>query len=184
MKKAYINVISMAMLLAGMLPAGSLHAFDYSVPDERNNAAFFKTAEVVEWRSLEYAQQQAAKQGKAVLIFVEADWCGICRRMLREVFPVQEVQERIENKFVPVMINVDSRKQVFFNGETYTHREFARSMNVSAVPTLLFVNPDGEVLAHQTGFVSTDRMTALLDYIVSEKFGSHSFEEFLKEMGG
>ena len=54
-------------------------------------------------------------------------------------------------------------------------------MNVSAVPTLLFISSGGEVMAHQTGFVSADRMSALLDFVVSDKFGTISFDEYLKE---
>ncbi len=79
------------------------------------------------------------------------------------------------------MIDVDSKEEIWFNGEAYSVLDFARSMNVSAVPTLLFISSGGEVMAHQTGFVSADRMSALLDFVVSDKFGTISFDEYLKE---
>ncbi len=184
MKKTHFILIQAAICVAGIVMAGNLQASGHSALTKQARAAHIDATEMVQWQRLEYAQKHAAEQGKTVLIFVEADWCGICRRMLRDVFPDQEVQLRIDNSYVPVMINVESRKQVLYNGETYTHREFARSMGVGAVPTLLFVSADGEVMAHKTGFVSVDQMTVLLDFIVSDKFGTLSFDEFLSEGGG
>lgn len=136
--------------------------------------------ESFDWLKLEEAQEVAAADGKHIMVFVEAEWCGICRQMERNVFPDEIIQELIKNNYHPVTIDLDSKEKIMFNGQEMTEREFARRMNVSATPTILFINPDGEVLAHQIGYNPVDRFEALLRFVYSDHFGEIPFEEFFQ----
>lgn len=140
--------------------------------------------EPFEWLKLEKAQNAAINDGKTIMVFVEAEWCGICRRMENEIFPQEVIQKLIREKYHPVTIDLDSREKVIYNGQEMTEREFARKMNVSATPTIIFINPQGEVLAHQIGFNPTDRFEALLHFISSDQFGEVPFEEYFKKSRG
>jgi len=131
-----------------------------------------------DWQDLGSAQQLAAEQGLMIMIFFEAEWCGICRRLESEVFTDPDVLQKLRTSYLPVMIDVDSKSPVWFNGEEMGVRQFAQQNNISAVPSLLFVDDAGEVLAHQTGFVPAERMASLLAFIASDSFGRQSFEEF------
>jgi thioredoxin-related protein len=133
-----------------------------------------------EWMKLEEAQEAAETDGKNIMVFVEAEWCGFCRQMENNVFPQAEIQKIIDEKYHPVTIDLDSRELVRFNGDEMTEREFARTMNVSVTPTFLFINPEGEVLAHQVGYNPADRFEALLLFIYSDQFGEISFEEYIQ----
>ncbi len=135
-----------------------------------------------EWMDLKPAQEKAADQGKKIMIFVEAEWCGICRRLEREVFKDADVLQKLRSSFISVMIDVDSKSPLWFNGQELTVRQFAQQHNVSAVPTLLFVDEEGEIMAHKTGFVPAGRLAALLAFIDSDSFGRQSLEEYLNEM--
>ncbi|GEM_PF-344508 len=131
------------------------------------------------WQDLGPAQEMAVAENKKVMIFVEAEWCGICRRLEREVFSDPAVLQKLHGSYVPVMIDVDSKTPVVFNGEEFTVRRFAQQHNITAVPTLLFLDEKGKVMAHQTGFIPVERMASLLDFIDSAAFGRQSFEEYL-----
>jgi thioredoxin-related protein len=132
------------------------------------------------WLKMEEAQEAAAIDGKHIMVFVEAEWCGICRQMERNVFPDEIIQELIKSNYHPVTIDLDSKEKITFNGREMAEREFARRMNVSATPTILFINPDGEVLAHQIGYNPADRFEALLRFVYSDHFGEIPFEEFFQ----
>jgi len=136
--------------------------------------------EFTEWLKMELAQEYASNDGKNIMVFIEAEWCGICRQMERNVFPDSAVQRLIKEKYHPVTIDLDSRETITFNEEEMTEREFARTMNVSATPTILFINPQGEVVAHQIGYNPVDRFEALLRFINSDHFGKISFEEYFE----
>lgn len=144
------------------------------------NSNQFDRADSFNWVKLEKAQQAAVTDGKNIMVFVEAEWCGFCRQMENNVFPQAEIQKIIDEKYHPVTIDLDSRELVRFNGDEMTEREFARTMNVSVTPTFLFINPEGEVLAHQVGYNPADRFEALLLFIYSDQFGEISFEEFIQ----
>jgi len=144
------------------------------------NSNQFDRADSFNWVKLEKAQQAAETDGKNIMVFVEAEWCGFCRQMENNVFPQAEIQKIIDEKYHPVTIDLDSRELVRFNGDEMTEREFARTMNVSVTPTFLFINPEGEVLAHQVGYNPADRFEALLLFIYSDQFGEISFEEYIQ----
>ncbi|TVQ10691.1 MAG: thioredoxin family protein [Balneolaceae bacterium] len=134
------------------------------------------------WMSLEQAHIEAASTGKTIMIFVEAEWCGICKQMRKNVFPQQNIQNLVNATILPVTIDLDSREPVVFNGETMTERNFARKIRVSATPTTLFMDADGQVIAHQTGYVPADRFEALLNFIRSDDFGKMHFDDYFNSL--
>jgi len=131
----------------------------------------------IQWQALEEAQYLAKEDNKPLFIFVEAEWCGTCKAMLREVFPQENVREEVQN-FHLVSIDVDSRKEVTFNGESLTEREFAQAMQVQGTPTMIFVDSGGEVMGRQPGFMDAEELIKLLRYVRSDQFGEVPFSEF------
>ncbi len=160
-------VLTMLALLLALKPAGTLQADKDSL----------------DWVSLEEAQKAAVEDGKKIMVYVHAEWCGICRQVEEEIFPESLIQRLVERNYHPVNIDLDSQEKVLFNGEEMTEREFARKMNVSTTPTFLFINKDGKVLAHQVGYNPLERFAALLRFINSEWFGEVSFSEYLEIIG-
>ena len=78
------------------------------------------------------------------LIFVDAytDWCGPCKMMSRNTFPNKEVGEFFGNKFVSYKFNMEK-------GEG---PEFADRYQVTAYPSLLFINYEGELVHRALGY--------------------------------
>lgn len=136
-----------------------------------------------EWYNLEEAQKRAESEQKKVFIFAEAEWCGICKQMKREVFPKEEVQQIITEYFYPVKIDIESDNNIVFNGDKMTEQNFSRNMRVSATPTMIFVDHKGEVLGVQPGFIEESVFTSLLEYIGNNRMGEGDFEDYLERKG-
>lgn len=134
------------------------------------------------WISLEQARIEAAATGKTIMVFVEAEWCGICKQMRKNVFPRENIRNLVRETILPVTIDLDSTEPVVFNGETMTERDFARKMRVSATPTTIFMDAEGQVIAHQLGYVPADRLEALLNFIRSDDFSKMHFDEYFKNL--
>ncbi len=142
-----------------------------------DTAGTFNNSEI-HWFKLSEAQEKSKKDGKPLFIFVEAEWCGICKRMQNTVFPHPEISDLLKNNFHPVLIDLDSRKTVRFNGEEFTERNFARILQVQQTPTMIFIAADGEVMGRQPGFMDREELKNLLLYVRSDQFGLIPLSEF------
>lgn len=132
----------------------------------------------IQWVDLEKAQTQSVDDKKTVFVFVEAEWCGFCKQMKREVFPVKEISSLMSDEFHGVLIDLESKNEISFNGNKMTEREFARSMEVMQTPTMIFLNSAGDELGRQPGYLNEDEFFKLLRYVNSDEFGVVSFSDF------
>ncbi len=130
------------------------------------------------WLSLEEGQTLASEENKILFVFVEAEWCAICKQMKKEVFPNTAILELLEGRFASTRIDLDSKHPVLFNGTTLTERSFAESMEVVATPTLIFADSDGKILGDANGFYDQERLLVLLKYLDSDQFQEVTFLEF------
>lgn len=140
----------------------------------------FSTAGIT-WYELKEAQQLAELNNKKVLVYAEASWCGYCKKMEKEVFPNQAVQDTLKKYYYPVRIDIESKEEVVFNGETMTKNNFAIKHQVKGTPTTFFINKKGKILGAQPGFIPAKVFRNLLSFVGSDAFGKISFEEYVKK---
>lgn len=140
-------------------------------------------AQSIDWISLIEAQKLAAQQNKKVMVFAEADWCPYCKRMHKEVFPDKSVQDSLKKYFYAVRLDVESYKKVTFNGRTFTQQSLSGKFRVSATPTTIFLDSDGNILGTQPGFLRSDIFDKLLAYVGAEQFRKQSFKKYLDKVG-
>ncbi|MDX1638908.1 MAG: thioredoxin family protein, partial [Balneolaceae bacterium] len=119
----------------------------------------------ISWYSLEEAQQLAENSSKKVMIYMEASWCGYCKKMENEVFPQQDVQDMIHKYYYPVRLDIESGDEIVYNGDLFTEQEFANTIRVTGTPTYLFIDGKGEILGKQPGFLPADVFKSLLSYV-------------------
>lgn len=99
---------------------------------------------------LRQSSQVAARQQKPMLVMVGADWCGYCHKMLNETFSNPQVASRINDRFVPVLLDADRQSAV------------VEQLNVKAFPTVLVISPSNKVLARFEGYQSASQLETLL----------------------
>ncbi|OFY44352.1 MAG: hypothetical protein A2X18_01730 [Bacteroidetes bacterium GWF2_40_14] len=78
----------------------------------------------------------AKKTGKIVFIDFYTDWCGPCRNMVQNIFPIKEVGSFYNSNFINYKINAEKGEGI----------ELAKRYSVSAYPTYFFINEKGDVI--------------------------------------
>ncbi|WEK71459.1 MAG: thioredoxin family protein [Candidatus Chryseobacterium colombiense] len=127
---------------------------------------------------------KAKKENKLVFIDAYASWCGPCKLMVKNIFPLQTVGDYYNSHFISTKIDMEKGEGI----------ELAKKYNVKAFPTYLFVDGNGEVVHRTLGYVEENdfiqfakdagdpskRLTAL-----KQKFEDGEKDpEFLKNLAG
>lgn len=98
---------------------------------------------------LDGALRQARQDGRQVVVYVHASWCGHCRRM--EEATLSD----------PAVLATASR-HIWVGLDLDHHPEPAARYRVRGVPAVVVLAPDGSALARREGFQTPDELLALL----------------------
>lgn len=105
----------------------------------------------VKWvTKLDEALKLAKSQNKPVLVDFAAEWCGPCQRMLNGTYKDPAVVKKSAS-FIMVLIDIDQQQAV------------ARKHNVEAVPTMLFLRPDGAQISRAVGYKDAKQLIEMMD---------------------
>lgn len=98
----------------------------------------------------------ASTHTRPVMIVFSADWSPACQNLEGNVLPDALVQQAIRNSVVPARVNLSDRN----NEAAYA---IARRFDVQAIPTILLVNPQGQVLDAATGVFPAEQFARWID---------------------
>jgi thioredoxin-related protein len=133
------------------------------------------------WKPFDKGLKDAAALKKYAFVDVYTDWCGYCKMMESTTLKAKPVLAELEKNFVSIKFNAESEDQVTWKGKKITMRDLSMSWGVEGFPTLLFLNPKGEIIGSFSSYAEADLMINLLKYISSgARERKVSFEEFLK----
>lgn len=110
--------------------------------------------------SLEDAFALAEQEGKKVFIDVWTTWCGPCIVMQETVFPLTEVGEYFNARFVNYKLDAEDEDQ---NGP-----EISAQFEINSVPTYLILDSKGNELSRATGGCSPDQFLAMIGRMLGE----------------
>lgn len=97
------------------------------------------------------AQAEAKAQGKLIFMDAYAVWCGPCKMMTNNVFPQQSVGDFFNANFINLKVDMEKGEGV----------DLRRKYGVSAYPTLLLIDANGEVVESIRGARGAE---ALIDW--------------------
>ena len=96
--------------------------------------------------SLEEGLARAKAENKNLFIDVYADWCGPCKYLEKEIFVEDDLGEYMDKNFVSIRLD----------GEVGDGAMLMDEFNLTAYPTMLFLNPEGKLQKKLVGAVSAD----------------------------
>lgn len=116
----------------------------------------------ISWRtSYAAAADEAAREGRPLLIEFTAVWCGACRQMQQLTFRDRRVIEYVESAYVPLVIDADE------------HSDLVSGFRIEAFPTTLVVSPELKVVKRLTGYQSASTLLPELEKLVQEQFAGN-----------
>ncbi len=113
----------------------------------------------IAFRELSVAEafEEAAREDKLVFVDAYADWCLPCRQMAKSVFTQAEVGRYFNEHFINLQVNTDKGEGI----------PFSRRYNITLLPTLLFLDPSGQVVYSAQGFKNPSDLLRLAEKAVS-----------------
>lgn len=128
-----------------------------------------KWTEGLNWEQI---TTKAKAENKYIFVDCYATWCGPCKQMDKEVYPLSTVGEAINNKFISVKVQMDSAKNDSENvKKTYPiARAFEKTYDIVGLPAYLFFSADEELVHKTMGFQKSEDFIRLVkDMQVPEK---------------
>lgn len=114
-------------------------------------------AEEIAWNTdVKSAWQTAQAANRPLLLFVTSSHCSYCRKMQSNTLSSPAVARRIQDSYVPVIVNADDSASI------------ATRLKVSGVPTTLLILPDGRIADRVEGYVSPAKLQERLETVVKQ----------------
>lgn len=131
----------------------------------------------INWISFEEAVKlaEADEQPKKFLFFMEADWCTLCKKMKKEVFPDSEVQGMIDDNFYAVRIDIESDETITYNGKKWTKEELSKEFGLYATPTIIFLDSDQSLIGNKPGYMDKPEFMELLSFVADGEYTEAEF---------
>jgi len=183
-----IKIVSLfvALLLAlGMAPLASVVAAEGKVVGG-------KMSEHPDWFKESFLDigedvSEAAEEGKHVILFMHLSGCPYCNKMSEENFKHSPDRAFIQENFDVIAINIKGDREVAFNEEVeVTEKALADLVNVRYTPTMVFLNPENQVVLKLNGYRSVPAFRQALDYVQQKRYQEVKFAAYVaqQERGG
>jgi len=134
------------------------------------------------WREFGAGMQEAEAEEKPVIVDVYTSWCGWCKRMDKTTYADENVNDYMEETFVPIKMNAESKDRTSYAGEEYSYNQIAKGFRITGYPTTLFLQADGSHITTVPGYLKPEQFLTVLRFIGDGHYKEKTFEEFKKEL--
>ena len=101
-------------------------------------------AKDIDWqKNYDEAVAKAKKDKKLVMVDVYTDWCGWCKKLDKDVYSNNDVQEQLGKSFVALKINPE---------ENSKNAALVRQFGSHGFPHIVFLDAEGKKVAEQVGY--------------------------------
>ena len=164
-----------------MLRILALLALTLALPAQAQTDASVIPDDAPDWLPMPEAIAGARAGDKLLLVHAYAPWCGWCVRVDREVYTDDAVQAYLAEHYTATRLDSDSDEAALFFDHDLTRRQLASSLGVSATPTTVFVDADGELITKLPGYNDPETFLYALQFVREAAYGSTSFADFVAE---
>lgn len=142
----------------------------------------------IKWISLDEASKIAEKTGKKIIVDVYTNWCGWCKIMDQKTFNHPDVIRIINEKYVAVKLNAETRDSLVYRGIKFGFNPEKRANQLAylllngkmSYPTTVILNEKSEILSPIAGFIEPSTMIKVLKYFGDDYHLKMKWEDFEK----
>jgi len=110
--------------------------------------------------------QEAAEAGKHLILFMEADGCPYCARMIEDSFANAPYREFIQQNFDVIALNIRGNLMIDVTEDlSLSETELAEHFQVRFTPTLIFLDATNQPVARVSGYRNVEDFKIALDYV-------------------
>ena len=106
-----------------------------------------------EGTTLEQASAKAKAENKLIFLDCYTQWCGPCKKMSRDVFPLEQVGAYMNPKFINLKIDMESEYGA----------PLAKKLQIQAYPTFVIFNADAQEIGRFLGGSGAEEFIAKVD---------------------
>ncbi len=152
--------------------------------------SFTSQAQKINWMTMNEALAAQKKKPKKIFLDAYTDWCGPCKLMDKETFSNPKVAAYINKHFYAVKFNAEGTEVVNYNDFEYTNPNhdpnrkgrnsqhfFANALKISAYPTVVFFDEDGNIISPVVGFQTPEQLELYLKMIASDEYKEITTQE-------
>jgi thiol:disulfide interchange protein len=118
--------------------------------------------DLVHWVPAQQAEMLSTQQHKRILFDFTAEWCVPCRQLEEAVFRNPRLAKAINDRFVPVRI---MDRSVEDGVNDILVESLQRRYTVTAFPTLVFTDPEGNAQQRMEGFGGAERFEQVMEQV-------------------
>lgn len=143
-------------------------------------------AQNVNWMSMNEALAAQEKEPKKIFMDAYTDWCGPCKMLDKETLNHPKVAAYLNKHFYPVKFNAEGNEKIMYKNFEYTNLNrkgrneqhlLAKALKISAYPTLVFFDEDGDLISPIVGFQTPQQLELYLKMMVNDDYKKLTTEE-------
>ena len=125
---------------------------------------------------------EAADQGRRVLILFTQDGCPYCHALVDRNLSQKDIEDYVKKHFDVVLINLWGDREVLdVQGRTFTEKQFAAAMKVQFTPTLVFLGESGAPVLRLDGYIPPERFKSALKYVAEKHDAAMRFNDYMAQ---
>lgn len=122
---------------------------------------------------------EAAAGDKHLILFMEAEGCPYCHKMIEENFANAPYRGFIQDHFDVIALNIRGSLQVEVTEDlSLTEQELAEHFSVRFTPTLVFLDETNTPVARVSGYRNVDDFKIILDFVQERAYRSTSLNDY------
>jgi len=154
---------------------------------------FLYTDTTIQWLTIEEGLARQQKTNAKLLVYVYAQWCKWCKAM-DTVFAHKEIAHYINQQFIPVKFNAETKTAVSYRGQTYRFlpdmKDFVHELTLTLLngkqsyPGFVVINENTFKVDVSNGFMDAIRFENYLNYYGSNAYKHSSYDVFNHDFHG